>query len=341
MSDSSTHWNLNERQQLQLPHSEHLGEGHTDEVYAVQLQDDYLVSASADRTVRVWNLTTQRLIYPPLTGHTGSVTAVQFDAQDDIIITGDSRGNVIIWRFSTGETVTTIKPHSEDVVSSCSSETILSLCFNDRYLVTGSKDSKIKLWNCNSTDVSLLGTFDGHDNAVLALKLRDDILVSGSGDSTMCIWSLPTGEVIRRINIYQSGVSCLQYNGRFLISGSTDNSAKIYDIDQNIEIAVLEGHTNLIRSIQVTFDKNNEVKTVVTGSYDGCVRIWEQMPDPQHWRTQQLITIDAFHTDEDMHPDNANDYSNRISSIDFDAKRLICSGHGPIIRFWDFRLPRE
>ena len=357
LSDSSTHWNLDGHQQLQLPHPDHPEDGHADVVYRVHLQGDHLVSVSADQTARIWDLRIQRSLHQPLIGHTGSVIVVQFDAAAhyDVIIAGDTDGNVMVWRFSTGEAVRTIvEAHDESV---------LSLHFDHRYLVTGGRDRKIKLWNRHSLDVNntdipefavrpaegdryqeygLLATFDGHDKAVLALKLKDNVLVSGSGDSSMCIWSLQTGEILQRVNIHQSGVACLQYNGRFIVSGSTDNSAKIYDVDQHAEIACLEGHTNLIRSVQTVFGNNAEVKTIVTGSYDGSIRFWEQVPGSHEWRTQQQFHISGFQAHEDAHPDNeANSFSNRIFSVDLDAKRFICSGQGPMIRVWEFRSPRE
>ena len=184
LSASSTDWNLDEYQQLQLPHPDHPEDGHTDVVYRVHLQGDHLVSGSADRTARVWNLKTRRLLYPPLVGHTGSVLVVQLDAaaQCEVIFTGATDGNVMVWRFSTGALIKTI--------AGAHAGSILSLHFDQRYLVTGGRDGKIKLWNrhylkVDDTDVpecavrptggngyqeySLLATFDGHHAAVNGL----------------------------------------------------------------------------------------------------------------------------------------------------------------------------
>ena len=352
--DPSTHWNLDEHRQLQLPHSDHPEEGHTDVVYGVHLQGDHLVSVSADKTARVWDLRTQRLLYPPLVGHTGSVTAVQSDAADDVIITGDTTGNVMIWRFSTGEAIKTIaKAHHEN---------ILAIHFDRRYLVTGGKDGKVKLWNRHSLDVnhtdvpkfairpaegdryqeySLLATLEGPDAAVLALKLRDNVLVSGSGDSTMCIWSLQTGQILQKVNIHQRGIVCLQYNGRFVVSGSSDNSVRIYDVEQKAEVACLTGHTGLIRSVQAVFDDESaEVKTVISGSYDGTVRFWEQVPGSPEWRTRYQFDLGDFQVayGESRAGNEAN---TRIFSLALDANRFVCAGQGPAIRVWDLRLPSK
>ena len=353
-SESSAHWNLDKYQQLRLPHPDHPEDGHTDVVYGVHLRGDHLVSVSADHTVRVWDLRTQRLMYQPLIGHTGSVISVQFDAaaHSDAIITGDKNGDVMIWRFSTGEAVKTIaKAHHE---------TVLALHFDHRYLVTGGKDGKIRLWNRHSMGVnhvdvpqfavkpseggryeefSLLATLDDHHAAVLAVKLRDNVLVSGSGDRTICIWSLQTGDVLHKVNIHQRGIACLQYNGRFIVSGSTDESIRIYDMDQKAEIACLKGHTDLVRSVRAVFDDDGDVKTVISGSYDGTIRIWEQVPDSQQWRTLHQFHLNGFQASVDGHAaEDANRFGDRIFSIDLDGNRLVCSGQGPIIRVWDLIL---
>jgi F-box and WD-40 domain protein 1/11 len=356
-SDPSTRWNLDEHPQLSLPHPDHPGDGHTDVVYAVHLQGDYLVSVSADHTARVWDLRTQRLLYQPLVGHTGSVTAVQFDtsAHDDEIITGGIDGNVMIWRFSTGEAI--------KIIIEAHDGTVLSLHFDHKYLVTGGKDKKIKLWNRRSMDVdhadvpqfavkptegdkyqeySLLATLDGHDAAVNAVRLRKDVLVSGSGDSDICIWSLQTGKILQKVSIHQRGIACLQYNGRFIVSGSTDETVKIYDIDQKMEIACLKGHTNLVRSVQAVFDRNGQVETIISGSYDGLIRIWQQVPGSREWRLQHQVHLNDFQALGDRRGDkDADRFSNRIFSIDLDKNRLVCSGQGPMIRVWNLRLSYE
>ncbi|RMZ30126.1 hypothetical protein D0859_05748 [Hortaea werneckii] len=346
-SHLSTHWNFEEYRQLQLPHPDNPEEGHTDVVYGVHLQGDCLVSVSADQTTRIWDLRTQRPLHPPLVGPSGSVTAVQFDpaVPYDVIVTGDTDGHVMVRRFSTGQVVKTIVDAHH--------ESVLSLHFDQRYLVTGGRDGKIKLWsrhylNLDDTDVpkfaieptdgdryheySLLAVFDGHHGAVNALKLRENVFASGFGDGTILIWSLQTGEILYAIDIHAKGVACLQYNGRFVVSGSTDNSVRIYDISQKEEIGCLRGHTSLIRSVQAVFDDSAEVRSIISGSYDGSIRIWERIPDSREWRTHYQFRCSGFQTREDVAPENeAGGFGSRIFSVDFDANRLVCSGQGPMI----------
>lgn len=350
------YWDLNTYRQLQLPHPDHQGDGHTDTVYGVQLQGDRLVSVSADHTAKVWDLRTQRSVHPPLIGHTGSVTAVQFDAatHQDVIITGDTDGNVIVWRFSTGKAV--------KFIAEAHHETILSLHFDQRYLVTSGRDGKIKIWNRHCLDAddanvpkfavrhagcdryqeyNFLAAFHGHHAAVNALELKDSVLVSGSGDSSICIWSMESGELLHKINNY-SGVACLQYNGRFVVSGSTDCSVRIHDVNQEVDIGCLRGHTNVVHSVQAIFDDGAEVKTIISGSYDGSIRVWGKTPGSQEWQTQHRFHLSGFQAQEDVHADGeANRFGNRVFSVDLDANRFTCSGQGPMIRVWDLRSPSE
>lgn len=134
-------WDAGRFSNFQLPHPNHPDEAHTECVYTIQYSGRYLVSGSRDKTIRIWNLDTLRLVHPPLAGHTASVLCLQFDERpdQDIVVSGGSDCRVILWRFSTGRIVKEIeKAHSESV---------LNLRFDDRYLVTCSKDKTIKVWN--------------------------------------------------------------------------------------------------------------------------------------------------------------------------------------------------
>ena len=172
-----------------------------------------------------------------------------------------------------------------------------------------------------------------------ALKLHNNVLVSGSGDSNMCIWSLRTGQMVAKVKLHQKGIACLEYNGRFVVSGSSDNTARIFDVVQRKEVACLKGHTNIVRSIQAVVDDNGEIKTIISGSYDGSVRFWEKVPASGEWQTQHQFHIGGFQAHGDVQPDDGADNlaNKRVFSVGVDTNRFVCSGQGPVIRVWDTR----
>jgi F-box and WD-40 domain protein 1/11 len=280
-------WNAGRFTNFQLPHPNHPDEAHTECVYTIQYSGKYLVSGSRDRTIRVWNLDTQRLIHKPLVGHSASVLCLQFDERpgQDIIISGGSDCRIILWQFSTGRIMKEIeKAHSESV---------LNLKFDDRYLVTCSKDKTIKVWNRTEimpTDevypsstmksgakfpsyiinmqeyvesqhlymkallpYSLIMTLEGHGAAVNAIQILGGNIVSASGDRSVKVWNVRTGACIRTFSGHSKGIACVQFDGRRIVSGSSDETVRIFDQATGAEVACLQGHTSLVRTVQAQF----------------------------------------------------------------------------------------
>ncbi|KAF2178291.1 WD40 repeat-like protein [Zopfia rhizophila CBS 207.26] len=279
-------WDAGRFSNFQLPHPNHPLEAHTECVYTIQYSGKYLVSGSRDKTVRIWNLDTQRLVLPPLTGHSASVLCLQFDERpgQDVVISGGSDCHVILWRFSTGQLIKKLeKAHTESV---------LNLRFDDRYLVTCSKDKTIKVWNRNQiwpTDeayptsttkggrfpsyiinmqhqvenqhlhfkvlepYNLVMTLEGHGAAVNAIQILDGQIVSASGDRSVKVWDVHTGACLRTFSGHSKGIACVQFDGRRIVSGSSDETVRIFDRATGAEVACLQGHSNLVRTVQAQF----------------------------------------------------------------------------------------
>ena len=286
-------WDTGQYKSFQLPHRDHPEDAHTECVYTIQYSGKHLVSGSRDRTLRIWNLDTQRLVREPLQGHTGSVLCLQFDdsEEEDLIVSGSSDESVILWQFSTGRMIKRlIGAHRESV---------LNLKFDKRFLVTCSKDKTIKIWNrrelrpgdrdypvkgtsgggqcpdyiidMNNIGAALrepylfpdksvllepythLMTLDLHGAAVNAIQIYKDELVSASGDRNIRIWNIHTGESATKMEAHTKGIACVQYDGMRIVSGSSDKTIRIWDPVSRTEVARLDGHANLVRTIQAAF----------------------------------------------------------------------------------------
>lgn len=286
-------WNKGCYSTFQLPHPSHMDECHQECVYSIQFWDNWLVSGSRDKTVRVWNLDTKRLRHPPLVGHIKSVLCLQFDPRpsEDIIISGSSDKSVIVWRFSTGEKIHQIVNAHDD--------SVLNLRYDSRYLVTCSKDNLIKVWSrhqltpvdqeypkvhhgagvsypsyiIDTTDMpsplleaeiarnhnltlapfTLLMSLEGHGAAVNAIQIHEDEIVSASGDRLIKIWNIRTGACEKTVISHEKGIACVQSDNRRIISGSNDNTVRIFDHISGAEVACLRGHRNLVRTVQAGF----------------------------------------------------------------------------------------
>jgi F-box and WD-40 domain protein 1/11 len=278
-----------------LPHPLHPHEAHTECIYTIQYAGKHLVSGSRDKTIRIWNLDTQRLIHPPLRGHGASVLCLQFDMRpsEDIIISGGGDCSVIVWQFSTGKLLKKI--------DNAHSESVLNLRFDSTHLITCSKDRTIKIWNrklllpgdedypVRSTsssarwpshiidvteeisrhtlnlhrlpEYSLMMTLGGHTAAVNAIQVLDSTIVSASGDRHIKVWDIKSGMCTKTIYGHQKGIACVQFDGRRIVSGSSDVTVRIFDSSSGAEVACLRGHTELVRTVQARFsDVKSNVK---------------------------------------------------------------------------------
>ena len=127
-------------------------------------------------------------------GHKHPVLCAIFDPnfeKTNVIVSGGGDG-VIIWDVSTGEVIKKI-PLTSELGQNFHTADIecLKYCHNGAYLLTGSKDNSIKIWDTNK-EYELLGTFTGHKASVLALDFDTSKQLIGSAgrDSTVKVWDV-------------------------------------------------------------------------------------------------------------------------------------------------------
>ena len=280
-------WETEKYTNFQLPHPNHPKEAHKECIYTIQHSGKYLVSGSRDRTLRIWDLDTRRLVREPLYGHNGSVLCLQFDADpdEDLIVSGSSDATIILWKFSTGQIIQRIKKAHQ--------ESVLNVRFDKRVLVTCSKDKTIKVFNRRPLHpgeagypdagilsgvqpvsiylnnygfnpaptaglpvkpaYSMIACLIGHSAAVNAVQIHGDEIVSASGDRSVKVWNWPEQTCKRTLIGHTKGIACVQYDGRRIVSGSSDNEVKVFDKESGLEVASLRAHTSLVRTIQAGF----------------------------------------------------------------------------------------
>lgn len=87
------------------------------------------------------------------------------------------------------------------------------------------------------------------------------------------VWEPERGKMVLRG--HTDAVTCVAWSpdGESLLSGSFDNTARIWDADTGQEQLVLRGHANFIRDVVWSPDNTR----VLTGSADGTLRIWDAL----------------------------------------------------------------
>ena len=177
--------------------------GHTYDVYSVCISSDHkrIVSGSRDNSIKIWNATNGELINT-LNGHTSWVYSVCFSPDNKRIVSGSSDNSIKIWDADTCELINTLNGHTYSV---------RTLCFSsvNKKIVSGSDDNSIKIWNADTGE--LINTLNGHTNSVYSVRFSSDLvaeaqvlnnkrIISGSSDDTIKIWNSVSGELIKTLN---------------------------------------------------------------------------------------------------------------------------------------------
>ena len=152
---------------------------HSDWINVLCASDNTLFSGSGDKKVKVWsgpNFENIMTLENP-----SFVLSLVYDPVYNILVAGTYDGFIRIWDIRSGtKFVKQIKAHSNGV---------LSLCYHNGLLCSGSKDQTIsiyepKTWNRESQLI-------GHTDAVKCLvSYQNKWLCSGSYDRTVKLWNL-------------------------------------------------------------------------------------------------------------------------------------------------------
>ncbi|XP_076636558.1 NACHT domain- and WD repeat-containing protein 1 [Colletes latitarsis] len=133
------------------------------------------------------------------------------------VIVVPAQGDAQLWHVMSGQLVHTFSGHSGPI--SC-----LAVTQHSQYLLTGSEDTSIIVWNMKTLSMSL--KIQEHIAPVLCLttSLTKLVIVSGGEDSRIIVTSLQNGEVLIRIDHHRGPVNSIRVDSaaEILVSGSSD-----------------------------------------------------------------------------------------------------------------------
>ncbi|KAJ7824688.1 WD40 repeat-like protein [Mycena leptocephala] len=220
------------------------------------------------------------------------------------------------WSSSTSPTHRSFPAHGSSVVT--------CLVLSKGRVISASDDHSIHVYDPLAGELRL--ALQGHEGGVWALAATRDILVSGSTDRTVRIWDLTTGRCTHVFGGHTSTVRCLAIvqpewvemeDGRrekwpkraLIVTGSRDHTLRVWtlprsgdagyscfdegdpdDADDNpYHRLFLEGHDHAVRALAA------RGRTLVSGSYDCTVRVWDLVTGACKWilvgHTQKVYSV--------------------------------------------------
>ncbi|RMF66348.1 MAG: hypothetical protein D6742_10195, partial [Cyanobacteria bacterium J069] len=195
--------------------------GHTAPVWNVAFSPDsrLLVSASGDRTLKLWRTSDGSLIRT-LTGNIAAIwqAAIRPDGQQ--IVAGSTNGDLTFWTIE-GTLIRTVQVSDAPVWSVAYSP-------GGQLIATGSGDNQIRLWNRAGR---LSKTLAGHTAEVLQVRFSPDgnTLASASADRTVKLWR-SSGTLLRTFQGHRAVVRsvAIAADNQTVASASEDGQVKLW-----------------------------------------------------------------------------------------------------------------
>ncbi|KAI0394919.1 WD40 repeat-like protein [Xylariaceae sp. FL0594] len=262
-------------------------------ITCLQFDEDKIITGSDDMLIHVYDTKTGKF-RRRLEGHEGGVWALQYEG--NVLVSGSTDRTVRVWDIENGVCTQVFHGHTSTV--RCLQIVMPVKTERRRYgedvmvpphplIITGSRDNTVRVWRmpdassrrytenhapANDADCPFyVRTLQGHSHSVRALSAHADTLVSGSYDNTVRVWRISTGEVMH----------------------------------------VLQGHTQKVYSVVLDVERNR----CISGSMDSFIKIWD------------LDTGACIHTLEG--------HSLLVGLLDLQDQRLVSAAADSTLRIWD------
>lgn len=227
--------------------------GHSGPIYAVAFSpstvnpdptgpptsSQYLLSASEDKTVRLWSLDMWQCLVA-YRGHDNPIWDLQWGPYGHYFLTGSNDRTARLWATDHIEPLRIYVGHENDV--DC-----VAFHPNNLYVFTGSCDKTVRMWH--TAGGNCLRLFTGHTGNVTALACSPDgkTLASADDAGNILLWTLESGRRKKRMRGHaKGGIWSLSWSveSTVLVSCGADQTVRVWDVLlETAESAAKSGET--------------------------------------------------------------------------------------------------
>ena len=202
---------------------------------------------------------------------------------------------------------------------------ISCILVDEHKIYVGGLDGNIKIWTLGESEPE--GTLKGHKDLINAMvMLKDKSLLSASDDGCLIHWDLKSNIGTIKLLGHEKSVTCCSviYNRRLssgfniergftIVSGSWDQTIRVWDIAKQRALRILKGHSAPIKSV-VHFENEGQI-TFVSAAQNGEIFTWDLM---------SLAPIQKIRP-----------YTRNVNKLVVRNETIISSGHDNKIKVWN------
>jgi WD40 repeat protein len=250
---------------------------------------DRVVTASHDRTVRLWEITpgAERGDAEPLhvlEGHSGWVNSASFSPDGRRILSASHDGTLRFWNARTGKSLAVLHGHAA-ATRTCKFRP------DGVSVFSASEDGEIRVWNIDEFEHEF--ALHGHETFVYGAAFHPDgeRVFSASWDGTARLWNATSGRSLRSFDHgkdnYVASVAC-RPDGKMLATYARDDSVRLWDVETGALLHRWEIPTNHFNDSRVVFSSDG--KLLASGSHDGRIRLLDVDTRAEHTMLEKHLT---------------------------------------------------
>ncbi|XP_074034371.1 WD repeat domain 37 [Leptinotarsa decemlineata] len=209
--------------------------------------EEELEGDELDDRIETNKASTLRTPFQELSGHTGAVSAAEWLAGADQVITASWDRLAILHDVETGSILTTLTGHDQELNHTSTHPT-------QKLAVTSSRDTTFRLWDFREA-VHSVSVFQGHAESVTsAVFSREDKVVSSSDDRSVKVWDLrnmrsPFATIrvdspVNRLSVSVNGLIAIPHDNRHI---------RLFDLSgqrlARLPRSSRQGHNRMVASV--------------------------------------------------------------------------------------------
>ena len=242
-----------------------------------------IATSSHDKTIKIWDAQTYKLLRTISTGEVGSL-GLRFAPGGGFVaavLADESRvnkpGQLVVWDVATGEKAITAG-HDASVHD-------LAYSPDGNRIATAGADGAVRVWDSSSGKlIHTLPLPSGVAARSVTFAPKGSLLAAGTSRGEILLWNHETWKEVRRLHGHVNWVHSLAFHedGRTLASAGSDQLLKIWDASTGEERRTYRGHTQAL--VDVAWAPGTPF--VYSAGMDQTILSWNTAEDPEHFVIQ-------------------------------------------------------
>jgi WD40 repeat protein len=151
--------------------------------------------------------------------------------------------------------------------------------------MVSSDESTLKMWDMETGLLLRTLKYEVACPKDLTVSFDGRRVVFVSDYRTLITWDLQSDSVVSAFTVPEVKALAVGPDGKWAVSGSLDNTLKVWDLEAGLLVRTLKGHSNLAYALASTPDGSR----IVSGSEDHTLKVWDVV-------TGSLLSTFAGHT---------------------------------------------